>query len=118
MCKNKKNDINQINYIAVKFGIDRYTLGHYIHSLKSKGMRGDDNLLFLEDLLDIEGQKAQIMLDTSHLVKKPMDITKAGFNDIKSVLSQPYALMGIVFLVFILTGNYMLKTGGSIGRKS
>jgi hypothetical protein len=78
----------------------------------------DDNLLFIINLLGSEANGGQILLDTSHLVKKPMDITKSKLIYIKDVLSQPYAVLGIVSLLFIFTSSYMLKIGGSIGRKS
>ena len=78
----------------------------------------DDNSLFIRNLLGSEITEGQILMDTSHLVKKPMDITKSKLNDIKTVLSQPYAVLGIVSLLFIFTSIYMLEIGGSIGRKS
>jgi hypothetical protein len=78
----------------------------------------DDNLQFIRNLLDSEATGGQILLDTSHLVKKPMDITKSNLTNIKNVLSQPYAVLVILSLLFIFTSIFMLKTGGSIGKKS
>ena len=60
----------------------------------------------------------QILLDTSHLIKKPMDLTKAKLVQIKSVLSQPYVILSVILLLFLLTSYYMLRIGGAIGRKS
>jgi hypothetical protein len=78
----------------------------------------NNNLLFVSQLLGPEAQTEHVMIDTSHLVKSPMDITKAKLDAIKRVLSQPYILSGIVFLIFMFTSIFVLKTGGAIGRKS
>jgi hypothetical protein len=78
----------------------------------------DDNLLFVNQLIGPEAQTGHIMIDTSHLVKKPMDVTKAKLADAERVLLQPYVLLGIVFLIFMGTSIFVLKTGGAIGRKS
>jgi hypothetical protein len=78
----------------------------------------DDNLLFVNQLIGSEAQTGHIMIDTSHLVEKPMDVTKAKLADVERVLLQPYVLLGVVFLIFIGTSIFVLKTGGAIGRKS
>lgn len=85
-----------------------------INNMLNKG----DNLLFIKNLIGPETNGEQILVDTSHLVKDPLEITKSRLVKIKSVLSQPYAVLGIVFLLFVSMSIYMLRTGGSIGRKS
>ena len=78
----------------------------------------DDNLLFIKSLIGTETNGKQVLVDTTHLVKDPMEITKSRLVEIKGVLSQPDVVLGIVSLIFILISIYMLKMGGSIGRKS
>jgi hypothetical protein len=78
----------------------------------------DDNLLFINDLLNSQVNKGQVLLDTSHLVKDPMEITKSKLIDIRKFLTQPWAILSILAILFIITSTYMLKNGGSIGRKS
>ena len=77
-----------------------------------------DNMLFIKTLASADSSGENIVMDTSHLVKDPMDVTKSRLVGIKNVLSQPYAVLGIVFLLFIFTSIYMLRIGGAIGRKS
>jgi len=78
----------------------------------------DDNQLFIKNLTGSGTNGTQLLVDTSHLVQDPMETTKSKLVEIKAVLSQPYTIMGIMSLLFILTSIYMLKIGGSIGRKS
>jgi hypothetical protein len=78
----------------------------------------DDNLLFIKSLTGSGTNSGKIMVDTSHLTRDPMEITKTKLSGIKGILSQPCALLGIVSLLFILASIYILKMGGSIGRES
>jgi len=78
----------------------------------------DNNLLFVTQLIGPKAQTGYVFVDTSHVVKLPMDITKAKFATFKQILSQPYLLVGIVFIIFMFTSIYVLRTGGAIGRKS
>jgi hypothetical protein len=72
----------------------------------------------MKNLIGPETTSGQILLDTSHLVKKPMDITKTRLNLIKNVLSQPYVVLALLLIIFLLTSLYLLRIGGSVGRKS
>jgi hypothetical protein len=85
-----------------------------INSMLGQG----DNARFLNNLIGKDVNTGQILLDTSHLVKKPMDFTKTKLVQIKSVLSQPYVVLAVILILFLLTSFYMLKIGGSVGRKS
>ena len=78
----------------------------------------DDNLLFIKTLTGSDINSGEILVDTSHLIRDPMEITKTKLSGIKGILSQPCALLGIVSLLFILASIYILKMGGSIGRES
>ena len=85
-----------------------------INSMLGRG----DNAQFMKNLIGPETTSVQILLDTSHLVKKPMDITKTRLNQIKNVLSQPYVVLALILIIFLLTSLYLLRIGGSVGRKS
>jgi hypothetical protein len=78
----------------------------------------DDNLSFIQNITGSAINSGKIMVDTSHLVQDPLEITKIKLFGVKRVLSQPYMLLGIVSLVFIFASIYILKMGGSIGRES
>jgi len=84
-----------------------------INSMLSRG----DNSQFLKNLTGADITSGQILLDISHLVKKPMDITKTKLTQIKNILSQPYLVLAVIILLFILTSFYMSRIGGSIERK-
>lgn len=77
----------------------------------------DDNLVFFKDMIDPEAEDRQVLIDTSHLEESPLDTTKLEMAVIKDVLSQPYALLGIVAVLLIFASGYAAKNGGSIGRE-
>ena len=78
----------------------------------------NNNMLFIKYLTNSDANGEKVILDSSHLAQDPMELTKSKLFRIKQVLSQPYAVLGIVSLLFIISSTYMLKIGGSIGRKS
>jgi hypothetical protein len=78
----------------------------------------DDNLLFVKNVLEPQIQTVPVLLDTSHLVADPLETTKFKLQSIIDFLSQPYAVLGIIMLLFAAVMIYMLKNGGPIGRKS
>jgi hypothetical protein len=78
----------------------------------------DDNMIFIENALEPEIKQEPVLVDTGHMVQDPMELAKIKLNEIENILSQPYVVLGIVSLLFILSSRYMLKIGGSIGRKS
>jgi hypothetical protein len=86
----------------------------FINSMLGRG----DNTQFIKNLIGTDTPSGQILLDTSHLVKKPMDLIKTRLNLIKNVLSQPYVVLVLILIIFLLTSLYMLRIGGSVGRKS
>jgi hypothetical protein len=78
----------------------------------------DDNLMFIQSLIGSKVNSGKILMDTSHLVQDPLEITKTKLFNIKEILSRPCVLLGIVSLLFIFASIYLLKMGGSIGRES
>ena len=75
----------------------------------------DDNLSFIKSLTGVD-TGSSILIDTSHLTQDPMNIVKTKLMDIKEVLAQPYALISILCLLFVIASIYFLKIGGSLGR--
>jgi hypothetical protein len=76
----------------------------------------DDNLSFIKSLTGVD-TGSSILIDTSHLTQDPMNIVKTKLMDIKEVLAQPYALISILCLLFVIASIYFLKIGGSLGRE-
>jgi hypothetical protein len=76
----------------------------------------DDNLSFIKSLTGVD-TGSSILIDTSHLTQDPMNIVKTKLMDIKEVLAQPYALISILCLLFVIASIYFLKIGGPLGRE-
>ncbi len=75
----------------------------------------DDNYDFIRYLTRHKGEGKGILVDSSHLTKAPLDISKTRLIDTREVLSSPYALLGITAMIFIVVSRYTLKKGGTIG---
>jgi hypothetical protein len=75
----------------------------------------DDNYRFMEYLTSHNGERKSIVIDLSHLTKAPLDVSKTRLISAREVLSTPYALLGIVALIFVVMSRYMLKRGVSSG---
>jgi len=45
-----------------------------------------------------------------------MDITKTRLNLNQKCLSQPYVVLALLLIIFLLTSLYLLRIGGSVGR--
>lgn len=81
-------------------------------SLVLNSMMGKtNNYQFLQYLTSNSGQSGEIMFDRAHLSKSPVDISKMGMNTVRKTLSNPYALLGITALVFIMVALYTWKRG-------
>jgi len=75
----------------------------------------DDNYDFIRYLTRHKGEGKGILVDSSHLTKAPLDISKTRLIDTREVLSSPYALLGITAMIFIVVSRYTLKKGETIG---
>lgn len=75
----------------------------------------NNNYQFLESLIERNGKPTNLLLDSSHLSKSPLDVSKTNLNDMRSVLSNPYILLGLVAVVFILVPSYALRKGEIFG---
>jgi hypothetical protein len=85
--------------------------GMMINSLYQK----DDNLLFLKYLTDYEAGTERILVDSSHLSTTPLDVSKIRLLEIRQMLSDPYAVLGILLLVFLTVSVYTLRKGDILG---
>jgi hypothetical protein len=85
--------------------------GMMINSLYER----DDNLLFLKYLTNHEAGTERILVDSSHLSTAPLDVSKIRLLEIRQMLSNPYAALGILLLVFVAVSVYTLKKGDVLG---
>ncbi len=75
----------------------------------------DDNYDFIRYLLGGEGEQKKILVDNSHLTKAPLDVSKTRLLAVREVLSSPYALLGIIAVIFATVSRYTLRKGETIG---
>jgi hypothetical protein len=78
----------------------------------------NDNFAFINALISIGGDKNEFLLDTSHLSKTPLDVSKSTLGRTLGVLSTPYSLLTIMAVVFIIVSRSVLTAGGTIEGKS
>jgi hypothetical protein len=103
--------------VAAEFRLGRGTVdvvaspGMMINSLFGK----DDNLLFLKYLTGYEAGTERILVDGSHLSTTPLDVSKIRLLEIRQTLSNPYAVLGILLLVFLVVSVYTLRKGEVLG---
>jgi hypothetical protein len=71
----------------------------------------NDNDKFVNYLIHDYGQPDNIVLDRSHLSKSPLDTSKMRLNTARAILSNPYVLVGIVAVVFVIITRYTYKRG-------
>ena len=73
----------------------------------------DDNYRFMQYLLALldASKPCTILLDRSHLTKAPLDVSKTRLTNAREVLSSPYALLGVVAIIFVAVSRYSLKKG-------
>jgi hypothetical protein len=72
----------------------------------------DNNSQFVSFLI---GDSGSVLVDRSHLVKSNLDIAKMNLSSLRRAFSSPYALMGLVIVIFILVSSYTFKKGEIFG---
>ena len=85
-------------------------------SIMINGMVGrDDNYGFMRYLTYYKGEQRRILIDGSHLIKTPLDVSRMRLASTREVFSSPYALAGITVVIFAVVSRYTLKKGEIIG---
>jgi len=74
-----------------------------------------DNYNFIRYLTHHEDEQKEIWIDSSHLTKTPLDASKTRLSDAREVLANPYTLLGITAMIFVVVSSYTLKKGETIG---
>ena len=77
----------------------------------------DDNYSLIRYLTIHEGEETKVLIDSGHLPKTPLDISKTKLNSSREIIATPYPLLGIVALIFVAVSRYTLKTGGTIDQE-
>ena len=81
----------------------------------SSMMGQEDNYHFLEYLTSYNGERKEILFDSSHLTKTPLDVSKTRLLGVREAMSGPYALVGITAMIFVAVSYYTLRKGETIG---
>jgi hypothetical protein len=74
----------------------------------------DDNYLFIKDIIQLKSETEDIFFDRSHLSKTPLDVSKIRLAGIRKFISNPYTLVGLTGLIFVVISRYTLRKGESI----
>jgi hypothetical protein len=75
----------------------------------------NDNNKFIKDLIEFNGPPAEILLDRAHLSKSPLDISKITLVQIRAALTNPYVLVGLIAVIFVLVIALTLEKGELFG---
>jgi len=66
-------------------------------------------------LTGYEAGTERILVDSSHLSTTPLDVSRIRLLEIRQMLSNPYAVLGILLLVFLAVSVYALRKGDILG---
>ena len=75
----------------------------------------NDNNAFINYLMTSGGTPAKVLFDRGQVTKSSLDASKIKLNRVRGVLSNPYTLVGIVALVFVIITWYIYRRGLLIG---
>ena len=75
----------------------------------------NDNNAFINYLMTSNGTPAKVLFDRSQVTKSPLDASKIQLDNVRGVLSNPYMLVGIIALVFVIITWYIYRRGLLVG---
>ncbi len=75
----------------------------------------NDTEKFISFLTQRGSEPASVLLDRSHISKSPLDVSKITFEAVFRVLSNSYALLGLLAVIFTLVICYTLRKGELFG---
>ena len=76
----------------------------------------NDNNAFINYLMTSNGTPAKVLFDRAQVTKSPLDASKIQLDRARGVLSNPYTLVGITALVFVIITWYIYRRGLLIGE--
>jgi len=76
----------------------------------------NNNNGFIRYLINSNRTPVNVLLDRSHLTKSPLDTSKIKLEKVRGIMSNPYTILGIIALVFVIITWYMYQRGRLIGR--
>jgi hypothetical protein len=76
----------------------------------------NNNNAFIQYLINSNRTPVNVLLDRAHLTKSPLDTSKIKLEKVRGIMSDPYTVLGIIALVFVIITWYMYQRGRLIGR--
>ena len=76
----------------------------------------NDNNAFVNYLMTSNGTPTKVLFDRAQVTKSPLDASKIQLDRARGVLSNPYTLVGITALVFVIITWYIYRRGLLIGE--
>jgi hypothetical protein len=75
----------------------------------------NNNSQFTRYLVETNVTTQRIILDRGHLSKSPLDSSRISLTDFREFVSNPYILVGLIALLFVIIIRYTLKKGEIFG---
>jgi hypothetical protein len=72
----------------------------------------NDNYEFINYLINLKGIPAKINLDRAHITKTPLDVSKINMEKLIEVVKNPYIILAINTVIFILISVYAFRKEG------
>ena len=74
----------------------------------------DENKQFMGYLIKAGAEESKVYVDKSHLISSPLDVTKTKLLAARRIVSNPFALIGALALVFVFVSLNATGKGGKI----
>jgi hypothetical protein len=75
----------------------------------------NDNNAFISYLMNASGAPATVLFDRAQVTKSTLDVSKIKLSTARGVLSNPYTVVGLTALVFVIITWYLYRRGLVIG---
>ena len=75
----------------------------------------NDNNAFINYLMNASGATATVLFDRAQVTKSTLDVSKIKLSTARGVLSNPYTVVGLTALVFVIITWYLYRRGLVIG---
>ena len=75
----------------------------------------NDNNAFITYLINSNGTPDTVLFDRANMPNAPLDMAKIALANLRRIISEPYVLLGIIALVFVIITWYTYRRGLLIG---
>lgn len=75
----------------------------------------NDNYAFIDYLINLGDVPEKINLDRAHITKTPLDVSKINLDKLIEVINNPYFILAIMTVIFILISVYAFRKEEAFG---